>query len=125
MDGRSARPSERLDACGPSPNVVIFHQFRGEADAHALALLQPHGLRPWKKEGAVDCIRFTRCIGKAYAFGKIRIEPHHDSVARPRALDGPLEIASNVVLLHGGIIQGGPEFVASYELAWTHADFLP
>src|SRR5690242_15151272 len=111
MERESKGPRERFDACGPSPNVIVFHEFCSEADAYGLTRLQRRGLCPGKEEGAVDGFGCTRSIGKAYAFGEIRVEPNDDPVASPGPLDDPLEIASNIRVFDGGIVQRGPQFV--------------
>src|SRR5690349_15983401 len=124
MERDSTRPGDRFDPCCPSPDVFIFHEFRLEADAHSLSLLQRRGLRPGKEEGAVDCFGCTRSIGKAYAFGEIRIEPHHDPMASPGPLDDPLEIASNIGVFNARVVQRGPKSAPGQQLGWTHADLL-
>src|SRR5262245_12690085 len=123
MEGR-ARSLGRFDASGPSPDVVISHEVRLKADAHSLPLLQGNRLRPRKKEGAVDGFGCTRSIGKTYAFSEIGIEPHDDPVSRPGALDDPIQIAANIGVFDGAIVQRGPQSVARQELIRTHADLL-
>src|ERR671924_1750287 len=101
MDRRSTRAYKRFDACCPSPDIVIFHQLGLEVDAHALPLLQRHGMRPREKVGAVDSFGCSRSVGKADAFRQLRVEPNSDSMTGPAALTGPLQLASNIGAFDG------------------------
>src|SRR3974390_692687 len=55
MDEGSACSIVRFDPCGPSPDVILFQQFRLEVYRHELVGREGHRLWPREEERTVDC----------------------------------------------------------------------
>src|SRR5215469_1093647 len=56
MDEGSARAIVRFDPRGPSPDVILFEQFRLEVYRHELTGREGHGLWPREEERTVNCL---------------------------------------------------------------------